>query len=143
MKLYPEKIKLNTINEKKIKSLENYKQKELYNHTFYSKEGIFKYFNNELYELFPIDFEIFNIKLDDENIMVDKSYFKKTNLQYQIPYEHHVEKIHEIQYKISPKSNLTLIIEKNENKIENIYFSCFDYKKIDENELNIFFKILF
>ena len=48
MKLYPEKIKLNTINEKKIKSLENYKQKELYNHTFYSKEGIFKYFNNEL-----------------------------------------------------------------------------------------------
>ena len=143
MKLYPEKLKLNTIDNKKIKALEKYKQKEFLNHTFYSNEGIFKYFNNELYDLYPIDFEIFNTNLANENIMIDKSYLKKIGLHYQIPYEHFVESIHETQYKILPKSNLILIIERKESKIENIYFSCFDYKKIDENELNIFFKILF
>ena len=142
MKLYPENLKINTINNKKIKLLEKYKQKEFLNHTFYSKEGIFKYFNNQLYELYPIDFEIFNTNLANENTIIDKSYLKKTNIHYQIPYEHFVDKIQEIQYKILPRSNLTLIIEKKENIIENIYFSCFDYKKIDENELDIFLKIL-
>ena len=143
MKLYPQNLKINTINNKKIELLEKYKQKEFLNHTFYSKEGIFKYFNNQLYELYPIDFEIFNINLANENTIIDKSYLKKTNMQYQIPYDHFVDKTQEIQYKILPRSNLTLIIEKKENIIENIYFSCFDYKKIDENELDIFFKILF
>jgi hypothetical protein len=142
MKLYPENLKINTIDNKKIKLLEKYKQKEFLNHTFYSKEGIFKYFNNQLSELYPIDFEISNVKLANENIIIDKSYLKKINIHYQIPYDHYVDKIQEFQYKILPRSNLTLIIEKKENIIENIYFSCFDYKKIDENELDIFLKIL-
>lgn len=142
MKLYPQNLKINTINNKKIELLEKYKQKEFLNHIFYSKEGIFKYFNNQLYELYPIDFEIFNTNLANENTIIDKSYLKKTNIHYQIPYDHFVDKTQEIQYKILPRSNLTLVIEKKENIIENIYFSCFDYKNIDENELDIFFKIL-
>tara|TARA_B100000963_G_C22491854_1_gene609654 strand:- start:39 stop:470 length:432 start_codon:yes stop_codon:yes gene_type:complete len=142
MKLYPEILKINTINDKKIKLLEKYKQKEFLNYTFYSKEGIFKYFNNQLYELYPIDFKIFNINLANVNTIIDKSYLKKTNIQYQIPYDHYLDKIQEIQYKILPRSNLTFIIEKKEDLIENIYFSCFDYKKIDENELDTFLKIL-
>jgi|TARA_B110000495_G_C22958878_1_gene561991 hypothetical protein len=143
MKLYPKKLKINEINNKKMEHLEKYKQSEFLNHTFYSKDGIFKYFNNQLYELFPIDFKTFNASLANENTIIDKSYLKKTNLQYQIPYNHFIECVQESQYKILPKSNLILIIEKKEDTIENIYFSCFDYKKIDENELDIFFKILF
>ena len=143
MKLYPQKLKINEINNKKLEHLEKYKHSENLNHTFFSKDGIYKYFNNQLYELYPIDFKIFTIKLANEKTIIDKSYFKKTNLQYQIPYNHFIECIQECQYKIIPKSNLTLVIEKKEDIIENIYFSCFDYKKIDENELDIFFKILF
>lgn len=143
MKLYPDKMKISNIDNKKINKLEPYKQKQYINNTFYSREGIFKYFNNQLYQLYPVDYDSFSIKLQKENIIVDKSYLKKTNIHYQIPYDYFLDSVEETQFKISSKSNLTLIIEKKNKIIENIYLTCFDYKKIDENELDIFFKILF
>jgi len=142
MKIYISEIKLSMIDSHILSKIEQYKQNEFTNHTFYTEEGIYKEIKNSLYEFYPTDEKPIRDKINQYNVIVDKSYWGKKNLQYQIPFDHYLESNQVINFKITPYSKLTLVMEFINNELADIYFSCQNYKNIDTNELDVFINVL-
>ena len=87
----------------------------------YSNNGIFILQNNQVNKLIPNDIPIEIYTFNNIEFIIDYSsyIFRK---DYNIPFEHIVYTIEKNQYKHNINSLISLIVEKNNNKITNIYF---------------------
>ena len=88
----------------------------------YSPEGLFRIQNNNLFQLIPKDISVINTKYNDTNFMIDNSYYIYNKNIYCIPYNHIIYNIEKTEYKLDNKSKISLIIEKCNNNIKDIYF---------------------
>ena len=115
IKINPENIFSNIINTKNL-----YKTTNIYNY-IYSNNGIFILQNNQVNKLIPNDIPIEIYTFNNIEFIIDYSsyIFRK---DYNIPFEHIVYTIEKNQYKHNINSLISLIVEKNNNKITNIYF---------------------
>ena len=117
MKIYIEnisKINLNQIDNYKIKNIK-------YNYIF-SNEGIFKYTDNELYQMNIIDGNIKRYQCNNVWLISDTSRLEIKDKSYQIPTKHKIENISAVFYELRPKSLVKLVIEREQNIIKHIYF---------------------
>ena len=133
------KIYITNLNLSHLSSLSKYKisSEDLY--ILYSTEGIFEIISNKINKLIATDIPFETFKLNDFNLIVDKSFFKKQNI-YQIPYPHNLENIERLTYQLHNKSKVKFIIEKNklEKDMYNIYFETnedYTHKFIQEDFL--------
>jgi len=88
----------------------------------YSSDGIFRIQNNNIYHLIPQDKPIEKSIYNNIEFMIDKSYFSFRNDIYYIPIIHIEFNIEYIEFKLNNKSKISLIIEKHNNVIIDIYF---------------------
>ena len=119
--------------------------------TLYGSTGIFDIIDSNLYQLSPIDRPVKELTItttpkDDVkinsalNILVDSSYMKRyTTPSFQIPYDHHIEKLKINTYKLTPTSNTRFVIELKDNKIHDFYIQTV-VSEINIVEINTFLK---
>ena len=119
--------------------------------TLYGSTGIFDIIDSNLYQLSPIDRPVKELTItttpkDDVkinsalNILVDSSYMKRyTTPSFQIPYEHHIEKLKINTYKLTPTSNTRFVIELKDNRIHDFYIQTV-VSEINIVEINTFLK---
>jgi len=117
MKIYIPKFMPNNIDclNSFYKTVTTYKD-------IYSPEGLFRIQNNNLFQLIPKDISVINTKYNDTNFMIDNSYYIYNKNIYCIPYNHIIYNIEKTEYKLDNKSKISLIIEKCNNNIKDIYF---------------------
>ena len=120
MKIYIENFNIKNI--KNLNNIDKYLYKQYYQLFLYTKNNICKIINNNIYTLNIIDKDIEYYKLDDLNLLIDKSYYKTNYIIYSIPIDHTFEKIHIKEYKFHNISNFKLIIEFKNNTIYDFYF---------------------
>jgi len=108
----------------------------------YSDEGIFRIQQEIIHKLTPKDICIENIEYNNIDFIIDRSYYIFSKDTYTIPYNHIISNIEYIEYKLTNKSNLILVIEKciDDNSIVDIYFLInenvlYDYYKNDIIEI--------
>ena len=99
------------INETIQKSLDVLHKKVINYKDIYSDDGIFRIQNNIIYQLIPEDGSIESFEHNNINFLLDKSkYIFRKNI-YCIPYNHIVYNVQHIEYKLDPKSKISLIME--------------------------------
>lgn len=117
MKLYIPK--LGYFNKNNIVDLLTKTEKQ---RLIYSKRGIFQLINNKLFEIEIEDFPVEKEKIKEISCLIDRSKFKKTQIVYQIPLEHHLVEIDKSFYKLNDKSLIEFVIEEVNHKIKDFYF---------------------
>ena len=128
MKIYLSDLKLSEpLPTKKISILD--KKTSIY-YNIYSSDGLYRLQKESVYKLFP--FDIFPEKLEYQGIelIVDKSKHIFRKEPYHIPYEHVIEKVTQVEYKLHKQSGITLVIISSDNNVTDIYFHT------DENILD-------
>lgn len=119
MKIYIENLDVNTINPD---VLYPYKCHEERKQTIYCESGIFKVSSNKLLKLKTIDMPLCRIKLNNVNIIIDKSEYKIVDEHYQIPLHHVYHDYTHTIYSIENKSRLKLVIVTDNNLVKDVYF---------------------
>ena len=134
-----------------VSPLSKYLVNENMKTTLYGSTGIFDIIDSNLYQLSPIDRPVKeltiettpkdNVKLNSVlNVLVDSSYMKRyTTQSFQIPYEHHIEKLKINTYKLTPTSNTRFVIELKDNRIHDFYIQTV-VSEINIVEINTFLK---
>lgn len=124
MRIYIDNINMNKINTSKITKylLKKDKLKEIY-----SDEGFFRVKNEYLCKQITVDDgEIIPINnyIDDMNIIIDKSFiYTSKEVVSHIPYNHIALDVYKYEYKESPESPVSFLIETDlENNIQNSYY---------------------
>jgi hypothetical protein len=117
----------------------------------YGSTGIFDITDSDLYQLSPIDRPVKELTIETTpkddvkinsilNILVDSSYMKRyTTPSFQIPYEHHIEKLKINTYKLTPSSNTRFVIELKDNRIHDFYIQTV-VSELNIVEINTFLK---
>ena len=82
---------------------------------------MFEIKGDKIYKKKIIDENIEKNKIDNHEIILDKSRIKNTYIVSQIPYNHIFKKMLIKTYSLRDKSRIKLIIEMSEDKIEDIY----------------------
>ena len=138
MKIYIENTPINIY----LKDIENYKtHNKTYNYIF-SDEGIFKYTNDDIYNMNIIDGNIIKFKHNNIPLISDTSKFIVKDKSYQIPIKHKVENISADFYELRPKALVKLVIEYEKDDIKHIYFlTNADFKNIKE-DIDTFLSLL-
>ena len=134
-----------------VSPLSKYLVNENMKTTLYGSTGIFDIIDSNLYQLYPIDRHVKeltiattpkdNVKINSVlNVLVDSSYMKRyTTPSFQIPYEHHIEKLKINTYKLTPTSNTRFVIELKDNRIHDFYIQTV-VSEINIVEINTFLK---
>ena len=127
MKIYAQNIKINPENifSNNINTKNLYKTSNIYNY-IYSDDGTFIIINNQINKLIPNDTPIEIYTFNNIEFIIDYSTYIFRKDIYNIPYDHIVQTIEKIQYKHSNNSLISLIIEKNKNKIIDVYFETIE-----------------
>lgn len=116
MKIYIKDLDINSsINTKNL-----YKISKMYNY-IYSDHGIYLIQNNQVNKLIPNDMQMETYKLNDIDFIVDYSHYTFRK-DYSIPYDHIVQTIEKNMYTHDDSSVVSLVIEKNMDKIMDVYF---------------------
>jgi len=140
IKIYFPNISLNKINDiinpdKKVKNksiksninsnsiISKYLVDERNKTIIYGATGIFEIFNNNLYQLYPVDRSVKEITINNNlNILLDSSYMKRSDTEsYQIPYSYTVKYKTIKTYKNDTKSNIKFIIEMENDNLYDFY----------------------
>ena len=96
-------------------SISNYKTGQTMKKMIYSPEGIFELREKSFWKMIPNDVCVNNsINNANSMILIDKSVWVKKDVWYQIPFNHVCVISFKCVYKLSPKSMIECIIEKNE-----------------------------
>jgi hypothetical protein len=123
MKLYIKNIDINNIN---LKNIEQYKHKITRNNYIISNNIICQVKNNNLYKINQIDYPIIEFKLNNYDILVDKSYWKQENQLMHVNNNNIILTIITQEYIINTLDQIKLVIEyklDNHNYIlYNFYF---------------------
>jgi hypothetical protein len=93
-------------------SVSIYKTSQTMKKKIYSPEGIFEIRENSIWKMMPND--VYVVNPDDSKFLIDKSTWVKKDLWYQIPFNHVCVNSFKCVYKLSPKSMVECVIEKNE-----------------------------
>lgn len=130
MKIYIEKLV--------IHNLDNLIKKTIKYQIIYTIDGIYKIQNHNIVQLIPNDIAIEKYNNNNIDFIIDNSYYEYKKNVYHIPYNHRLCNIEENEYKLNKNSNISLIIEYNNQtnlkKFDqtNIYFST-NEKILDKN----------
>jgi hypothetical protein len=119
MRIYIDNLKIPNI-ETNVLKFDQTKRIEYQN--IYSSEGIFRIQNNNIIKLIPKDSPIKKINYNNITFLIDKSKYEVIKNIYNIPFNHMLYNIKQIEYKLYNKSKITLIVEYNQ-AYQNIYFS--------------------
>lgn len=92
-------------------SLSSYTTTQIKKRTIYSPDGIFELRDNSIWKMMPNDVCVDN---SNDKIIIDKSRWIRKDEWYQIPLNHICITSFKCVYKLSPKSMVVCIIEKNE-----------------------------
>ena len=107
----------------------------------YGSTGIFEVFNDNVYQLYPIDKPVTEINISKESnnglhILIDSSYMKRADTpSFQIPYIHNIKEKTIKTYKNDNTSKLKIIIE-FENDIVYDFYAIITSNEISKNEKN-------
>uniref|UniRef100_A0A6C0LJT2 Uncharacterized protein n=1 Tax=viral metagenome TaxID=1070528 RepID=A0A6C0LJT2_9ZZZZ len=123
MKLYLSNLDLSKITIDKIKEYciisDNMKE-------IYTDEGVYVSKNGQGYKKYSfIDNDIKFIKnyLENHDLIIDESFvYKSKETVSRIPVNHNVIHVTKNEYKMSPKSPVTLAVERCDDKITSVYF---------------------
>ena len=120
MKIYISNIDLELISTKK---LYDYKVSTNLIKYLYSSDGLYEITEQSIKKLIPHDYPIENEMIDNYSILIDNSFFKKSNI-YQLPKESHLVNYNKFCYKLHKKSLISLILFYNTDikKITDLYF---------------------
>ena len=94
--------------------ISNYKTNQTIKKMIYSSEGIFELRENSICKMMPKDDNIDNFNSPNSKFLIDKSKWVKGDVWYQIPFDHIYVISYKVVYRLSPKSMVDCIIEKNE-----------------------------
>jgi len=119
MKVYIENINFDNIDKLKINNLLEKNEIKEY---IITSNGFFINKNNKLIKLKIIDDKIKKDKINDLNILIDKSYFVEDDTHYQVLPNYYIKNINIFIYKLRKQSKLNLNIEEFNNTIVDIYF---------------------
>lgn len=111
------------LNLSHVNSIQEHLVSEKESHLIYSNEGLFEIKGDKIYKKKIVDENTEKNKIDNHEIILDKSRIKNTYTVSQIPYNHIFKKMLIKTYSLRDKSRIKLIIEMNEDKIEDIYLS--------------------
>ena len=106
-----------------IKNIKNIEYQDIY-----SLEGIFRIQNNNIIKLIPKDSPIEKINYNNITFLIDKSEYEVLKNIYNIPFNHILYNIKQIEYKLNNKSKISLIVEYTRT-----------LQKIDQKNINIYF----
>jgi len=120
IKINPQNIFSNNINTKDLCKTSNTC------HYIYSDDGMFLLQNNQLYKLIPDDVPCDTITFNNTDFIVDCSTYTFRKDIYNVPWAHIIQTIEKIEYKYSNSSLVSLIIEKNNGKITDVYFETME-----------------
>ena len=121
MKLYFPAISLHKINPK---SLQPYLVKEQIRHLLFSDEGIIQIQGEKLRRLALLDIPLIKEKINDYDILIDKSQWLKEEEEWWQIYPNAVEEITHLSiFQLRKGAEVECIIETQKNKITNFYFS--------------------
>jgi hypothetical protein len=95
-------------------NIDNYLIKSVNEYYMYSDNNIYKVLMNQIVKLNQIDHPSIIGKLDDYNIIIDKSrYVSEKNSSSHIPLQHVVRKITTREYKLNPLAEVKFVTETN------------------------------
>ena len=139
MKIYIDEININNLNIIQKKLDRTLYKTKIYTE-LYTNESIYHIDAKNIYLLKSNDesFEIYKNYFKNINLIVDKSYFKKSIERCVYGNKHQHKKIKKYIYKLNPISKICFIVE-SYNDLENnkfilndIYFECNDLVDIKE-----------
>jgi len=90
-----------------------YKTTQTKKKMIYSPEGIFELIDNSIWKMLPNDISVDNSN-NNNKFIVDNSTWIKKDEWYQIPFKHICTVSFKCVYKLSPKSMVNCVIEKDE-----------------------------
>ncbi len=99
----------------------------------YSKDGIYKIYNERILKLENEDGNIEQRSINEIDLLIDHSKIQYKKEIFSLPFPHKMIEITEIEYKKNYKSNVSLIIHYNKNNIIDLFFIC---NVINNNNLN-------
>ena len=127
MKIY---INLKSVDYKKLEKLKPYLKSSKNINTIYSDDGIFRLINNKLMKLKIIDEKAIEDKIDNVNIVIDKSKLIVDSEYYQLPMNHFNESITEYTYELNKNAYIKLVLKFNEREFNDMYFILKDDSKV-------------
>lgn len=138
LKYYMENLSIHDVKNLKYKSIITYDELILTMNELIKIEKN-NYVRYILEEKNPTVIENF---INDDNIYIDNSYFKKCNIIYQIPYTHEKISVKYCKYKIDNNYKVYFIKEIVNNEIVDYYFSSSENIDIVQNSIFTFLKKL-
>lgn len=120
MRIFVENMNIKYISTNKLTPYISHQEKRC---LIYSEEGIFKVLPNKLLKLRVIDSPISKINIDNRIFLVDKSKYEVDDEYYQIQPEHYYEEVNVITHELRSKSRIKLMVELNDGKIQDLYFT--------------------
>ena len=120
------------------KSLLNMKKTREYSEKrLISNEGIFIIDNNSIKKLYFHDDKVIKINVNNQNFICDNSTITKKKWN-KIPYDHIVQDVKITEYLDYYK--FKIVVEKNNNKIKELYFETADVENLKENINTLYFR---
>ena len=116
MKVYVDDVFPDNIDDKdlhKTSTITNY---------VYSDDGIYIIKKNDIIKLVPNDMPIEKYSFGKLDFYIDKSSYIFRKEVYNIPYNHIIKTIEKDELKHNIKSQISMIIERNNGKISDIFF---------------------
>ncbi len=90
----------------------------------YSEDGIFKIYNERILKLESKDGNVEKRSINEIDLLIDHSKIQYKKEVFSLPFPHKMIEITEVEYKKNYKSNISLIVHYNKNKIIDLFFSC-------------------
>lgn len=100
-----------TLGAIRDEDISNYKTRQIQKNTIYSPDGIFEVHDNSVWKMIPNDI---CVDKSNDKFMVDRSTWRKKGKWYQIPFNHICISSFKCVYKLSSKSMVECVVEKNE-----------------------------
>lgn len=138
MKLYLSNVNLADIQSTKLSKYLTNEDKYI---ELYSNDGIYVCKNNQGFKKLDIidgNIVTFDDYFHDHNLIVDESYvFKSKEYTSKLPSDHHRITLSRFEYKTSDKSPVTMVLEKIDNHVTNMYFMLMNnHGKYTEPDIN-------
>lgn len=131
-------------NINKIKNL-NLELDHFTDNIILTENSLIKIINDQYWKFSVIErnpSKIFENFIQDKNLYIDYSYFKKNCIINHIPLEHKFIQIEYLKFKLSKKSKTFFVIELIDNIISNYYFTSNEKIDIIQNEIFSFLRRL-
>jgi len=90
----------------------------------YSEDGIFKIYNERILKLESKDGNVEKRSINEIDLLIDHSKIQYKKEVFSLPFPHKMIEITEVEYKKNYKSNISLIVHYNKNKIIDLFFNC-------------------